>query len=159
MKTPRAEIRQAFYSHLLAGLPIGQVTRSDVAWPNFSFKPEQSKMYIAPYLLFGETLQASLSEVGFELLSGVFQITVYGVLNEGESAIETVSQELTDLFRGGTRIALPDVERELLILTAYGSTLQVITGGKIQSAAAYSIISRPQIVVSANWQLYIPKGA
>lgn len=160
MKTPRSEIRQAFYNCLLEGLPIGPISRSDVAWPNFSFKQDPSKMYLAPYLLFGSTDVASLSEAGFERLAGVFQITIFGILNAGEAALERVTQDLIELFRGGTRIPLPDTDVELLISTAYGSTLQVITGGKIQSAAAMaSEISRPQIVVSANWQLYIQKGA
>ena len=159
MKTPRAEIRKAFYQRLLDSLPIGPITASDVAWPNCMFSPEPSKMYIAPFLLFGTTTVASRSPVGFERLAGVFQVTAYGILNKGEAALEQVAQDLTDLFRGGTRLLLPDSDREILISTAYGSTMQIVTGGKIETGFSQPILARPQIVISANWQLYIPKGA
>ena len=148
MRTPTPEIRQAFYKHLLCVLPIRGITQVDVAWPNAPFNPDINRMYIAPFCLFAETATASLSQTGFERLSGVFQVSVYGILNTGESEIEEVARELTDLFRGGTVLTVSGWN-PIRIDRAYRSSLQVDTGGTP---------ARPVIVVSANWTQYVPKG-
>ena len=148
MRTPTPEIRQAFYRHLLCALPIRSITQSDVAWPNAPFKPDVNRMYIAPFCMFAATATASLSQSGFERLAGVFQVSVYGILNTGEAEIEEVARELTDLFRGGTVLTVSGWN-PVRIERAYRSSLQVDTGGTP---------ARPVIVVSASWIQYVSKG-
>ena len=153
MNTPTPEIRQALYRHLLCALPIGPVQQADVAWPNSPFKPDVSRVYIAPACLYGTTEEACLSRVGFEILNGVFQITIYGVLYTGEAVIEQVARELTDLFRAGTRLTLPD-DRELLLIRSYRNSLYIQTGGSDMGGQ----INRPSVTVSANWRHFVSRG-
>lgn len=153
MTTPTPEIRQALYRHLLCTLPIGAVTVSDVAWPNVPFIPDIHRMYLAPFCLFAETATASLSQTGFERLSGVFQVSVYGILNTGEADMEEVARVLVDAYRGGTVLPLGDWS-PVRIQRAYRSSLQVVTGGDQTSQE----VPRPVIIVSADWTQYTSKG-
>ena len=148
--TPTPEIRQALYRRLLCALPIGPVERTDVAWPNNPFRPDVARVYIAPACLYGTTEEVSLSSSGFERLNGVFQVTIYGILDTGEAVMEQVAAELTDLFRAGTRLPLPD-DGELLLIRSYRSTMFIQTGGSGQ-------INRPSVTVSADWRHYVSRG-
>lgn len=144
MTTPTPEIRKAFYSRLLGVLPLGEITESDVAWPNVQFRPQTGRMYLAPAILYGETNTASLSEYGFEKLGGIFQVSIYGVADTGEAAIEEVARALTDQFRAGTALALP-CANEALIRKTYRSGLEFFD-------------ARPVVIVSVNWIQYTQKG-
>lgn len=148
MKTPTPEIRQALYRRLLCALPIQEITETDVAWPNVAFDPQVNRMYLAPFCLFGESEMAALSDTGFEKIQGIFQITVYGILHTGEARLERIAADLTNLFRTGSRIAVPSLP-SLSITKAYRSSLTTETGGEMP---------RPSIVVSAHWQHYVPRG-
>lgn len=154
MITPTIEIRQSLYRRLLCALPICGLTEKDIAWPNASFKTSVKKMYLSPFCLFGETTTASLSKDGFELLAGVFQITIFGLLHTGEAQMEQVARELIELYRSGTRIDVPGYE-QLLINQAYRGNMTLDTGGRNDMT---SEMARPQLVVSAHWQHYVPKG-
>ena len=154
MITPTIEIRQALYRRLLCALPICGLTENDIAWPNASFKTTVKKTYLAPFCLFGETEMASLSSSGFELLAGVFQITIFGLLHEGEAHMENIARELVELYRSGTRIDVPGYEK-LLINQAYRGNMTLDTGGRNDMS---SEMARPQLVVSAHWQHYVSKG-
>lgn len=152
--TPTPEIRKAFYERLLCSLPVGPVGESDIAWPNMPFIPQVERMYIAPWLLFADTVTASLSPEGFEKLSGVFQVSVYGVVNSGEAEIESVARELTDIFRGGTLLQIPGFN-PVHIRNAYRSSLDFASqnDGSVKKGSG-----RPVITVSANWHQYTQKG-
>lgn len=151
MNTPTPEIRKALYARLLAALPIGPVTREDVAWPNVPFVADAQRLYLAPYCLFGETEEVALSPTGFEQLRGVFQVTVFGVLNTGEAEMEQIARELTDLFRAGTRLPISG-HGPLLVSRSYRSTMVV------RSNASSGESTRPSIVVSASWKHFVPRG-
>ena len=154
MQTPTPEIRKVLCQRLVDALPLCGVTASDVAWPNVPFSPNAQRIYIEPFCLFGETRQASLSDSGFELLKGIFQITVYGVLATGEADLEETARALTDLYRMGTRLYLADDQNPVDIMRSYRSSLHVETGGNDLSGQ----IMRPTITVSAEWQHYVSRG-
>ena len=154
MKTPTPEIRKALYRHLTCALPLAcGITESDIAWPNVPFRPASNRPYVSPFCLFAETEAAALSKSGFERLSGVFQVSVYGVLSTGESALEEIARELVELYRGGTALDVPGWS-PLRILKAYRKSLQIETGGDQLSRET----PRPLLVVSANWIHYVTKG-
>ena len=143
MKTPTPEIRQAFYRRLLTALPLGPVTEADIAWPNSNFRPDPGRVYLAPAVLFAETEIASLSPTGFERLSGIFQISVYGIAGQGEGELDCLGQALTDLYRGGTLLPIP-CRQHLSIARAWRSGLH--------------FDDRPWLAVSASWHQYTQKG-
>lgn len=152
--TPSPEIRKAFYERLLCSLPIGDIGESDIAWPNMPFIPQVERMYIAPWLIYAETNTASLSETGFERLTGIFQVSVYGVVNAGEAEIEEAARRITDIFRGGTLLQVPGFN-PVHIKNAYRSALDFASqdNGDTKKGSG-----RPVITVSANWHQYTQKG-
>ena len=154
MITPTPEIRKALYQHLIDVLPIKTVVATDVAWPNVPFKPVVNRVYLEPYCLFGETEEVALSPTGFEQLNGIFQITVYGVLNTGESIVEEICRELVDDFRAGTQLALPN-GNPLLLAKSYRSSMIISAGNNTLGGQ----IARPSVVVSINWKHFVPRGA
>lgn len=143
-QTPTPEIRRALYGRLLECLPILGLEKTDVAWPNAVFKPVLARPYLKPFCLFNETELASLSPCGFERLSGIFQITVFGVADTGEGEIEESARVLTDCFRGGTILPIPCFN-PLLIATAWRGPMRM--DGE-----------RPSITVSARFRQYAQKG-
>lgn len=148
MLTPTPEIRKALYGHLLKALPIGSICETDIAWPNALFQPVVGRMFLAPTCEFSETETASLSPAGFEKLSGRFQISIYGVLNQGEAEIDEAARALVDIFRGGTVLPVPCFN-PLHIHAAYRSGLRVEGDGES---------TRPVVSVSVNWFQYTQKG-
>ena len=152
MTNPTAEIRQVLYARLIQSLPIGTITADDVAWPNAEFSPDVTRMYLAAFCLFGETNTASLSETGFEKQSGVFQVTIFGVLNSGEFDLDSVALELLQNFRSG--VVLEMTQGRLTFQKTYRSSIII---GRREGLLAQTD-SRPQVVVSAHWQHYYAKG-
>lgn len=148
MRTPTPEIRQAFYKRLLCSLPIGPIGEGDIAWPNSKFVPRPNKFYLSPFCMYATTAIASMSSTGFERLSGIFQVSVYGVLDTGEGELDKIASELTELFRGGTYIPLEEWNA-ITILRSYRSDLRIETGGEV---------SRPVVTVSSEWYQYTQKG-
>lgn len=149
MLTPTPEIRQAFYRRLLENLPFLGVTEADVAWANASFRPQPERVYIAPYCLFAETRIASLSQAGFEEISGIFQINIYGVAGAGEGWLDELAQGFTDMFRGGTFLEIP-CWQPVAIRRAWRSTLHFDSGEKG--------VGRPWVNISSDWHQFTAKG-
>lgn len=145
MRTPTPEIREAFYRRLLESLPIGQVTASDIAWPNSNFRADPERYYLAPAIMYAQTETVTLSPKGYEKLHGIFQINICGLPNQGEGELDYMARKLTDIFRAGTRIELCGWW-PVTITRAYRSQLRF--GGH----------DRPEITVSANWEQFTPKG-
>lgn len=152
--TPTPEIRKAFYERLTCSLPIGEIGESDIAWPNMPFSPQVNRMYLAPWCLYADTVTASLSPQGFEMLAGVFQVAVYGLVNSGEAEIEEIARDLTDIFRGGTILQIPGFN-PVHIKNAYRSALGFAAQNE---GAAKKGSGRPVVTVSANWVQYTQKG-
>lgn len=150
--TPTPEIRKAFYERLVCSLPIGNIGEDDIAWPNMPFRPQVERMYIAPWCMYAETETTSLSETGFERIAGIFQVSVYGVVNTGEAEIEEAARLITDIFRGGTLLQVPGFN-PVHIKNAYRSALDFSGQGNMETGKG-----RPVITVSANWFQYTQKG-
>ena len=153
MNTPTPEIRKALYCRLQNALPIGPILPKDVAWPNSPFTPFTNRMYIAPFCLFSDTNAASLGSNGFERLEGIFQISIYGILNRGEADIEELARTLTDLYRAGTVLEVPGWN-PVHIIKSYRTSLYLETGGSQLNRE----IPRTTIVVSANLNQFTQKG-
>ncbi len=146
------DIRKALYARLSDALPIDGITADDVSWPNAEFTPNVSRMYLTPFCLFGETSTVSLSPTGFERHAGVFQVTIFGILNAGEADLDLVAQDLIGLFRSGTVLEMPS--GKLNIYKTYRSSIII---GRREGLLTQTD-SRPQVVVSAHWQHYAAKG-
>lgn len=150
MRTPTAELRQAFYRTLLQALPIGAIRQEDICWPNTGFRPDPKRIYLAPFMIFNETRTATLSPNGYEELNGIFQIAICGLPGQGEGEMDGIAAALTDIFRGGTTIDMCDW-LPITIRRAWRTALRF--GSDSQSNAG-----RPSVVVSVAWQQYTPKG-
>lgn len=148
MKTPTPEIRQAFYGRLLEMLPFQGIEPSDIAWPNTGFNADPARVYLAPAVMFGETETATLSESGYEKLTGIFQVSVCGLPGMGEGLLDEIAREITDHFRGGVEIGMCGFW-PIRVMRAWRSPLLY---GNSDSAG------RPTIAVSVAWQQFTPKG-
>lgn len=141
MNTPI--IRSCFDAALLDFLPDLQLKKTQVAWFNTNFSPNVKELYIKPVLLMSGTQTVSLGTNCFERMTGIYQVSIFAVKDQGSSAFEQIAARMVDLFRGGKRLVSSGLE--IIIQTAYyGSPLE-------QDA-------RVMLPVSIVWSCYVPRG-
>lgn len=80
-----------------AGGPIA------VAFQNKTFKPTTGQPYVRSYILPAQSIGADLAGA-YEVLSGIFQLTVFTPANVGPGQAERIAEEIKALFPINTRL-------------------------------------------------------
>lgn len=120
MGVPNPEIRRILDNHLRQSLPAMGLADTDVAWPNIAFDVSVGKLYLAPTCMFGEAKSASLGQDGINRVDGVYQISVFEILNRGMGKAEILAANLVNLYSGRTFIICESAR--LQITSAYSGT-------------------------------------
>lgn len=144
MNTPTPHIRRALDIHFQTFLPqLNFDWEKDVAWPNIEFEPIADRMYLRPSLLLNPTATVSCGPDGFERIDGIYQISVFDIVNKGIARAEECAAKLVDRFRSGT-------------VVDFGCGHVLITSAYYGSAVPEQ--TRLHIPVSALFFAYVQKG-
>lgn len=144
MKTPITIIRRMFDSEFrLLVTRLGYDPEKDVSWPNIQFDPDTSRIYFAVSHLYSPTQTASCGIDGFERLSGIYQITIFDLLDKGVANTEKLANVIIDHFRGGTILHSCGVE--VRIQNTY-------LGNSVPEDLRFSY------PISVNWYCYAQKS-
>lgn len=95
-----SDIRAAFETRI-AALAGGNVPQLPVAWENTSYTPSPDTAYLACALMPAPTLNPSLG-TRHDRLVGLFQVSVYGVQNQGPAASEAIADAIIAAFPRGS---------------------------------------------------------
>lgn len=94
------DIRQAFETRI-ATFAAAQTPPLDTAWQNAKYTPSPDKAYLRCALVNALTLNPSLG-TEHDRLQGFYQISVYGIQNEGPGPAELIADALIALFPRGS---------------------------------------------------------
>ncbi len=84
-----------------------------VAIQNKTFKPTTGQAYVRSFILPAQSIGADLAGE-YEVLSGIFQLTVFSAVGVGPGQAERIADEIKGLFPANTR------------LTFDGQTVQIV---------------------------------
>jgi hypothetical protein len=90
-------IRAALTTRLksLPGLP-------SVAWENTTFTPVAGEPYIAPFIIWNESMQAEQGQQGANWEGGIYQLSCCYPPNQGPGPLNAVLDAIKDHFKRGT---------------------------------------------------------
>lgn len=91
--TPK-EIRDAIISYLKTNW-----TSTQIAWPNTSFDPSEQTPFIAPNILFGDSVLGEMCDDGVDIRTGILIIQIFTPKGSGSKTAYTYADALETLFR------------------------------------------------------------
>ena len=106
---------QTAFDTKLNSLSSAGFSTSNIAWPNYKYKPEVGTAFIRPTLLPGESIHMTLD--GSQRDVGIYQIDVFVEPEKGYTALMTLLDDIydhfdsVDLTKNSTQIFLGAITR------------------------------------------------